>query len=66
MRENMKNRARRANPTSDVAKAVEKALTSKRPKARYPVTFEAHLLSIAGPFLGARIRDTLFGRDVGL
>ena len=66
MRRSMERRARHASPALDVAKAIEKALTAKRPRARYPVTFEANLLSVVGPFLGSRVRDAIFGREVGL
>jgi NAD(P)-dependent dehydrogenase (short-subunit alcohol dehydrogenase family) len=49
-----------------VTRAVERALTDARPKARYPVTREAKLLYWIGPFLTDRLRDAIFGRIVGL
>ncbi|MBW2273951.1 MAG: SDR family oxidoreductase [Deltaproteobacteria bacterium] len=55
-----------AAPAEDVARAVEKALSDARPRARYPVTREARLLHWIGPFLTDRIRDAIFGRIVGL
>jgi NAD(P)-dependent dehydrogenase (short-subunit alcohol dehydrogenase family) len=58
--------SRTAAPADDVAKAVERALTDARPRARYPVTREAKLLYWIGPFLTDRIRDAIFGRIVGL
>jgi NAD(P)-dependent dehydrogenase (short-subunit alcohol dehydrogenase family) len=58
--------SRTAAPADDVARAVERALTDARPRARYPVTREAKLLYWIGPFLTDRIRDAIFGRIVGL
>jgi NAD(P)-dependent dehydrogenase (short-subunit alcohol dehydrogenase family) len=58
--------AESAAPAEDVARAVERALTDARPRARYPVTREARLLYWIGPFLSDRIRDAIFGRIVGL
>lgn len=55
-----------AAPALDVARAIERALTDARPKARYPVTREARLLYWIGPFLTDRMRDAIFGRIVGL
>jgi NAD(P)-dependent dehydrogenase (short-subunit alcohol dehydrogenase family) len=55
-----------AAPPEDVAQAIRRSLTARRPRSRYPVTAEARLLQIIGPFLGNRIRDAIFGRIVGL
>ena len=55
-----------AAPARDVALAIARALVDPRPKTRYPVTREAHLLAWIGPFLGDRVRDAIFGRIVGL
>jgi NAD(P)-dependent dehydrogenase (short-subunit alcohol dehydrogenase family) len=49
-----------------VSKAIHRALVARRPRSRYPVTAEARLLQVLGPFLGNRIRDAIFGRIVGL
>jgi NAD(P)-dependent dehydrogenase (short-subunit alcohol dehydrogenase family) len=58
--------AKTAAPARDVALAIAHALSARRPKTRYPVTREAHLLAWLGPFLGDRMRDAIFGRIVGL
>ncbi len=55
-----------AAPAEEVATAVYSALTSARPRSRYPVTREAKLLAWIGPFLSDRMRDFIFGRIVGL
>ena len=61
-----KRMAKGASPPEDVARAIERALSSRRPRARYPVTFEARLLQWIGPFLSSGLRDAIFGRIVGL
>jgi NAD(P)-dependent dehydrogenase (short-subunit alcohol dehydrogenase family) len=58
--------AKSASPAIDVARAVERALTDRRPRTRYPVTREAKLLYWIGPFLTDRMRDAIFGRITGL
>ncbi|MBW2422509.1 MAG: SDR family oxidoreductase [Deltaproteobacteria bacterium] len=58
--------AKTAAPAEDVARAIARALSDARPRARYPVTREARLLYWIGPFLTDRIRDAIFGRIVGL
>lgn len=58
--------AKSATPAIRVARAVARALSAKRPKTRYPVTTEAHLLSWIGPFLPDRARDAIFGGMLGL
>ena len=57
---------RTASPPAEVAKAVHHALTSRRPKTRYPVTGPVKLLSIIGPFLTTGIRDRISGGLSGL
>ena len=55
-----------ATPASAVAEAILHALTSRRPKIRYPVTTEARLLAWFGPFLTDRLKDAFLPRMVGL
>jgi NAD(P)-dependent dehydrogenase (short-subunit alcohol dehydrogenase family) len=58
--------SKRASPPEAVSKAIVHALTARRPRSRYPVTAEARLLAVIGPFLTNRMRDAIFGRMVGL
>ncbi|MDG2303231.1 MAG: SDR family oxidoreductase [Candidatus Binatia bacterium] len=58
--------AKQGVPAARVARTIAKALSARRPKTRYPVSAEAHLLAWIGPFLGDRARDAIFGRMVGL
>ncbi len=58
--------AKQGIPAARVAATIAKALRVQRPKTRYPVAAEAHLLAWIGPFLGDRVRDAMFGRMVGL
>lgn len=58
--------AKQGIPARRVAVTIAKALQARRPKTRYPVAAEAHLLAWIGPFLGDRMRDRIFGRLVGL
>ena len=58
--------SKNAAPAENVARAICRALTDRKPRVRYPVTAEAKLLQVVGPFLTSRVRDSIFGRIVGL
>ena len=58
--------SRRGAPPERVARVIHHALSSSRPRTRYPVTAEARLLAWLGPFLTDRMRDAILGRIVGL
>jgi NAD(P)-dependent dehydrogenase (short-subunit alcohol dehydrogenase family) len=49
-----------------VAKAVEHALTAKRPKARYLVGGDAKQQAIVAKWIPTRLRDWLVKRDLGI
>jgi NAD(P)-dependent dehydrogenase (short-subunit alcohol dehydrogenase family) len=66
LRENDERQSATAAPASDVADAVHRAISARRPRTRYPVTREAKLLAWIGCFLSDRTRDRIFGRMVGL
>lgn len=66
MRANDNRQSANAAPARDVAEAIHRAITAKRPRTRYPVTREARLLAWIGPFLSDRARDGIFGRITGL
>ncbi len=66
LRENDDRQSARAAPAVEVAEAIHRALTARRPRTRYPVTREAKLLAWVGPFLSDRMRDRIFGRISGL
>jgi NAD(P)-dependent dehydrogenase (short-subunit alcohol dehydrogenase family) len=66
LRENDERQSATAAPASDVAEAVHRAISARRPRTRYPVTREAKLLAWIGCFLSDRTRDRIFGRMVGL
>ena len=55
-----------AFPPAEVSKAIHHALTSRKPKSRYPVTRQMKLLSLAKPFLTTGIRDSISRRLTGL
>ena len=53
-------------PPDEVAKAVEHALTAKRPKTRYLVGMDARLPAILAKVVPDRTRDGLVARNLGL
>lgn len=66
LRENDARDSAKSAPATEVAEAIHRALTARRPRTRYPVTKEVKLLSWVGAFLGDRARDAIMGRMVGL
>jgi NAD(P)-dependent dehydrogenase (short-subunit alcohol dehydrogenase family) len=66
MRTNDERQAAKAAPASEVAEAIHRAITAKKPRTRYPVTREAKLLAWIGFLLSDRMRDGIFGRMAGL
>jgi len=48
-----------------VAAAVERALTARRPRARYFVGLDVRAAAVLGRFLPARLRDRIFTRFFG-
>lgn len=64
--ESMARLGRRASKPEAVAKAIHDALTAPRPRTRYRVGLDAKLLTGAVRALPDRVRDSLFGRLVGL
>ncbi len=58
--------ARDAHPADAVARVVEHALTSRRPKTRYLVGMEAHLQAVIARVIPDRLRDRLYARFMGL
>lgn len=57
---------KRASAPEDVARAIQRALTSRRPKARYTVGADSKLLTTLARVLPARAQDAINGRLVGL
>ena len=55
-----------AAPPTEVAKVIHHALTSPKPRTRYPVTGPVKLLSRIGPLLTTGMKDRLSGRLTGL
>ncbi len=53
-------------PPDEVAKAVEHALTAKRPKTRYLVGLDARLPAVFAKILPDRVRDGMVARAMGL
>ena len=53
-------------PATAVAKVVARALTAKRPKARYVVGHDAWLRIALARFLPSRVLDPLIMRSLGL
>lgn len=53
-------------PPDAVARAVERALTARRPRARYPVGTPAHLMVIMAALLPPRLGDAIGARIAGL
>ncbi len=53
-------------PPDEVAKAVEHALTAKRPKTRYLVGMDARLPAVLAKVVPDRTRDGLIARNLGL
>ena len=53
-------------PADDVAKFVEHALTSKKPKTRYVVGRDAQIQLVVAKFVPDRIRDGLIARQLKL
>jgi NAD(P)-dependent dehydrogenase (short-subunit alcohol dehydrogenase family) len=66
MRATSSKYAARAIPASRVARAVEHALTAKRPKTRYVVGPDARLQAFARRVFSDRILDGLIRRQAGL
>jgi NAD(P)-dependent dehydrogenase (short-subunit alcohol dehydrogenase family) len=66
MRANDHRLAANAAPAIVVSEAIHNALSSSRPRTRYPVTREAKLLALIGGLLTDRMRDGIFGRITGL
>ena len=64
--ENTRKYERGAVAPGAVAKAIHDALTAGKPRARYPVTAQAKLISLMGPFLPTRMRDRISGLMTGL
>lgn len=58
--------ARRAMPVDKVVRAVTHALTSRRPRTRYPVGLDARLTMFLLQFLPDRARDRLVRRSLHL
>ncbi len=58
--------ARRAMPVEKVVRAVTHALTSRRPRTRYPVGLDARLTMLLLRFLPDRARDRLVRRGLHL
>ena len=56
----------RAIPADRVARAIEHALTARRPKARYLVGTDAKLQAFLARALPDRLRDAVIGRLLGL
>ena len=56
----------RANPAETVARCVERALTSRRPRARYWSGLDGKLGGWVGHWAPAPVRDALWGRIQGL
>ncbi|MHB8901251.1 MAG: SDR family oxidoreductase [Thermoguttaceae bacterium] len=57
---------RRGMPAERVVRAVRHALTSRRPRTRYPVGFRAHLAAWAISRIPDRIRDWYMLRELGM
>jgi NAD(P)-dependent dehydrogenase (short-subunit alcohol dehydrogenase family) len=53
-------------PADEVAKAVERALTAKKPKTRYVVGRDARIQAFAVKFVPDRMRDGIIARRLGL
>ncbi len=58
--------ARRGIPPDAVAKSVEHALTSKRPKTRYLVGLDARIQALLADIVPDRVRDGLLARQLKL
>jgi NAD(P)-dependent dehydrogenase (short-subunit alcohol dehydrogenase family) len=58
--------ARHAIPADRVAKVVERALTARRPRARYVVGADARVLIALHQVLPARVMDALEARLIGI
>ena len=56
---------KRAVPVSDVADTVERALTARRPKVRYPVGIEGHAQLAARAVTPTRVWDAVLARVSG-
>jgi NAD(P)-dependent dehydrogenase (short-subunit alcohol dehydrogenase family) len=57
---------KRASAPEDVARAIQRALTAERPKARYTVGIDSKLLTTLARVLPTRAQDAINGRLVGL
>lgn len=66
MRRAVDKRAAAGIPPGEVAKAVEHALTAKRPKTRYLVGMDARLPAVLAKVVPDRTRDGLIARNLGL
>jgi NAD(P)-dependent dehydrogenase (short-subunit alcohol dehydrogenase family) len=54
---------KRAIPPEQVAKVIERALTARRPRLRYPVGWDARLAALFSPQLFTRLLDRLLSRQ---
>lgn len=66
LRTNIGRFASATTPPDAVARAVERALTTRSPKARYPVGTPAHLIVAMAALLPPRIGDAIGARVAGL
>ncbi|RSD14769.1 hypothetical protein [Amycolatopsis eburnea] len=55
----------RAGAPERVAAVVERALTAKRPRSRYQVGADAHLLLALGRVLPGRAMDVVLAKSLG-
>lgn len=66
MREASRRLAAQAMPVERVVAAVVHALTSRSPKARYPVGLQTRVAFLLQPWLPVRLRDWLLRKALGL
>lgn len=66
LRGNIARFATAAAPPDAVARAVERALTARRPRARYPVGGPAHMILAMNAVLPTRVGDAIGARIAGL
>lgn len=57
---------RMAKPVDGAAAAIERALTARRPRARYVVGRDAHAQAVLGELTPTPLRDALFARATGV
>jgi hypothetical protein len=56
----------RGSPPEEAARAIHKAITGRRPRARYLVGRAAHGMAIASRLLPDRLFDTIAARTLKL